>query len=253
LSWPLLNLCESDLRTLASAIRSGRLVSPFSTFALQRLIGDSVSPAVADWMTATAESGCSSRAMASWLDACADGLCGRTPLEHTVQLVTTAPEGNAAYHRDTAVVVQDLFRRAKKSVLISTYALYGGREIFQTLAERMDEIPELLVRMFVNIDQSAGETSIVVTRFVQQFRERHWPAHCRLPEIYYDVRSTAVLHAKCILIDGEELFVTSANFTDAAQHRNVEVGLVVKSPVIVDQATRFFESLMKSTSYVRAL
>jgi hypothetical protein len=71
--------------------------------------------------------------MASWLDACADGICERTPLEHTVQLVTTAREGNAAYHRDTAVVVQDLFRRAKRSVLISTYALHGGREIFQSL------------------------------------------------------------------------------------------------------------------------
>jgi phosphatidylserine/phosphatidylglycerophosphate/cardiolipin synthase-like enzyme len=250
----LVNLCESDLRTLASAIRTGRLVAPFSIFALQRLIGDAVSPSVADWMTATAESGCSSAAMASWLDACADGICERTPLEHTVQLVTTAPEGNAAYHRDTAVVVQDLFRRAKRSVLISTYALYGGREIFQTLADRMEAIPELLVRMFVNIDQKSGDDQrVIAASFVQQFREWHWPAQFRLPEIYYDVRSTAVLHAKCILIDSEELFVTSANFTDAAQHRNVEVGLVVKSPVVADQATRFFESLMKSQFYARAL
>jgi phosphatidylserine/phosphatidylglycerophosphate/cardiolipin synthase-like enzyme len=120
----------------------------------------------------------------------------------------------------------------------------------------MDAIPDLSVRMFVNIDQKPGdacEKSIVVARFVQHFHERHWPAQSRLPEIYYDVRSTAVLHSKCILIDDEELFVTSANFTDAAQHRNVEVGLLVKSSVIADQATRFFESLMKSHFYARAL
>jgi phosphatidylserine/phosphatidylglycerophosphate/cardiolipin synthase-like enzyme len=55
------------------------------------------------------------------------------------------------------------------------------------------------------------------------------------------------------LIDSEGLFVTSANFTDAAQHRNVEVGLMVKSPVVADQAARFFESLKKSTFYARAL
>ena len=258
----LLELCEADLRTLASALRSGRLTSPFSMFTLQRLIGGYVSAAVPDWMTSVAASGCSSAAMAIWLDAFADGLHKRTPVEHAVQLVTTAPEGNAALHRDTAVVVQDLFRRAQKTVLIGTYAFYGGREIFQTLAERMDASSDLGVRIFANIDRKAGETcptSEIVGRWVHHFREHHWPALCRLPEIYYDVRSTAgqltgnaVLHAKCIVIDVEELFVTSANFTEAAQNRNIETGLLVKSPAIADQAVRFFDSLVTSGSCIRA-
>jgi phosphatidylserine/phosphatidylglycerophosphate/cardiolipin synthase-like enzyme len=55
-----------------------------------------------------------------------------------------------------------------------------------------------------------------------------------------------VLHAKCIVIDGEELFVTSANFTEAAQSRNIETGLLVKSSAIADQAARFFDSLIRS-------
>src|SRR5947209_15625594 len=102
-------------------------------------------------MSAVAASGCSSAAMAAWLDAFADGIRQRTPVEHVVQLVTTAPAGNAAVHRDTAVVVQDLFRRAQKSVLISTYAFYGGREIFDVLAARMDANADLTVRIFANI------------------------------------------------------------------------------------------------------
>ena len=259
----LLELSEADLRTLASALRSGRLSSPFSVFSLQRLIGRYVAAEIPEWMTAVAGTGCSSAAMATWLDAFADGLRDRTPVEHVVQLVTTAPEGNAAVHRDTAVVVQDLFRRARKTVLISTYAFYGGSEIFQTLAERTDASSDLVVRIFVNIERRPGEiclTSEIVGRFVHQFRQHHWPAQLRLPEIYYDVRSTvekpteaAVLHAKCIVIDGEELFVTSANFTEAAQNRNIETGLLVKSVAIADQATRFFDSLIRSGSCVRAL
>lgn len=259
----LLDLSEVDLRTLASALRSGRLSSPFSVFSLQRLIGRYVSAETPEWMTAVAASGCSSAAMAAWLDASADGLRERTPLEHALQLVTTAPAGDTALHRDTAVVVQDLFRRAQKTVLISTYAFYGGREIFQTLAERMDASSDLAVRIFVNIERKSGETcptSEIVSRFLHQFREHHWPAQSRLPEIYYDVRSTserpteaAVLHAKCIVIDGEELFVTSANFTEAAQNRNIETGLLVKSPAIAEQAMRFFDSLVRSGSCVKAI
>lgn len=263
MSQALLELSEADLRTLASALRSGRLASPFSLFALQRLLGSYVPANLPPWMTTVAKSGCSSAAMASWLDTVADGLHQRTPVEHAVQLVTTAPEGNASHHRDTAVVVQDLFRRAQRSVLISTYALYGGREIFQKLAQRMDENVDLIVRIFVNIERRLGEACAageIVARFVRQFREYHWPAQSRLPEIYYDVRptagkvtDTAVLHAKCILIDEEELFVTSANFTDAAQHRNIEVGLLVKSPEITEQAMRFFESFVKSAFCDRAV
>jgi phosphatidylserine/phosphatidylglycerophosphate/cardiolipin synthase-like enzyme len=262
LSRALLELSETDLRTLASALRSGRISSPFSAFTLQRLIGDHVSAAIPEWMTAVAASGCSSAAMASFFDAFADGVRERIPVEHAVQLVTTAPEGNAALHRDTAVVVQDLFRRAGKSVLISTYAFYGGREIFQSLAERMDIHPGLNVRIFVNIERKPDDgcaTNEIVSRFVHQFREYHWPAQSRLPQLYYDVRSTdcnhlnlAVLHAKCIVIDGEELFVTSANFTEAAQRRNIETGVLVKSSAIADQATRFFDSLIRSGVCVKA-
>lgn len=253
---PFLELGETDLRILAAALRSGRLNPPFSPLSLQRLIGDHISAVIAEWMTGIAATGCSPAAMASWLDAFADGLHKRTALDHAVQLVTTAPQGDGAVHRDTAVVVQDLLRRARKSVLISTYGVYGGREIFQTLAERMDASMELGVRIFVNIERKHGETGSIreiVDRFVHQFREYHWPAQSRLPDIYYDVRSTAekpsetaVLHAKCIVIDSEELFVTSANFTEAAQSRNVEAGLLVKSSAIADQATRFFDSLIRS-------
>jgi phosphatidylserine/phosphatidylglycerophosphate/cardiolipin synthase-like enzyme len=60
-----------------------------------------------------------------------------------------------------------------------------------------------------------------------------WPGE-RQPELYYDPRSLltkdetkerASMHAKCIVVDGNEVLVTSANFTQAAQARNVEVGL----------------------------
>ena len=112
-------------------------------------------------------------------------------------------------------------------------------------------MPSLGVRMFLDIHGDGADTTAVdaIARFVQKFKDQHWPAGSRLPEIYYDTRSfggQSVMHSKCIVVDGEELFVSSANFTDAAQHRNVEMGLLVRSRSIAEQALRFFESLVRS-------
>ena len=56
-----------------------------------------------------------------------------------VALVWSGTEVMAGSSRETAVVVQELFREARDSVL------------FGTLAERMNAEPDLRVRLFVNV------------------------------------------------------------------------------------------------------
>ncbi len=70
--------------------------------------------------------------------------------------------------------------------------------------------------------------------------------------MYYDPRSVApvgptrsALHAKCVVIDGQEALVTSANFTAAAQERNIELGLLVNSPVVAGQVEGHFDALIR--------
>jgi hypothetical protein len=40
----------------------------------------------------------------------------------------------------------------------------------------------------------------------------------------------AILHAKCVVIDDTQVFLTSANFTQAGQQRNLEAGLRLRAP-----------------------
>ena len=54
----------------------------------------------------------------------------------------------------------------------------------------------------------------------------------------------ASLHAKCVVVDRKHVFISSANFTEAAQERNVEVGRLVHSPNLGEQLTRYFETLI---------
>ena len=54
----------------------------------------------------------------------------------------------------------------------------------------------------------------------------------------------SVLHAKCVIIDGQILFISSANFTGSAQLRNIELGVLLQSAELASQAERFFDGLV---------
>src|SRR4030081_2346559 len=109
----------------------------------------------------------------------------------------------------------------------------------------MAEQPTPAVLMFLNIKRPFGETSTdseLIAAFAYRFRTEHWPTDRILPEIYFDPRSLAldakrkaVLHAKCVVIDEQTAFVSSANFTEAAQERNIEVGLLVRSEIVAER------------------
>jgi phosphatidylserine/phosphatidylglycerophosphate/cardiolipin synthase-like enzyme len=64
------------------------------------------------------------------------------------------------------------------------------------------------------------------------------------------VKRKAALHAKCVVIDGRAAFVSSANFTEAAQERNIEVGVLVRSEIVAERLINFFAALI-STGAVR--
>jgi len=61
------------------------------------------------------------------------------------------------------------------------------------------------------------------------------------------------LHAKCIVVDAEHVFVSSANFTEAAQERNIEVGLLIQSRALGERVRRFFDALVDSGYFGRAI
>jgi len=226
---------------------------------LSGAIADRVSTALQE----LAASGMPAAAIVRALELLASAYESRPHIEDLIDLVTTGPEVQGVTNRDTSVVVRELFRKAEESVLIAGYAVYQGQRVFQALADRMLERSNLKVRMFLDIQRKQGDTSAdseVVGRFAHRFRTAQWPASRPLPEVYYDPRSLAMdtkagaaLHAKCIVVDGFEVFVSSANFTEAAQERNIEVGLRLHSKIVADRVTRFLETLVQTGRCCRAL
>ena len=53
-----------------------------------------------------------------------------------------------------------------------------------------------------------------------------------------------VLHAKAVVADDEAVFVTSANLTEAALDRNIEVGLLIRDRALAATVSSHFQGLI---------
>jgi phosphatidylserine/phosphatidylglycerophosphate/cardiolipin synthase-like enzyme len=234
---------------LASALESGVLGSTPSAASLQPVMGhrDDMEGLVAALLE-LGQLGVQGPAAAAWLRTVAQ-VAGRTPKP---DLVWSGPEVPGLYARDTRRVYEELLGSAERSIWASTYAFFDGPKAFEVLARRMDARSELRVTLLLNIQRKKGETTVaeqLVRRFADRFWKTDWPGSAR-PSVYYDPRSLeqdgpgGVLHAKGVVADDEVVFVTSANLTEAALERNIEIGLLVRDRALAASVSSHFRGLI---------
>jgi phosphatidylserine/phosphatidylglycerophosphate/cardiolipin synthase-like enzyme len=253
-------LAPEDLRALDAAVRSGRLWAPFTAAAVRTYCPGSAADEAAAALQQLADEGIRPEHLSHLLQALADARSGPRGLDEGIDLVWTGPDIPGLVSRDTSVVVRELFSAAERSVLVAGYAVYQGRDVFRALAERMEAVPDLQVRMFLDIQRPYPDTTRnadLVRRFASRFRSLEWSG-TRFPEVYYDPRSLHVdravrasLHAKCVVIDERVAFVSSANFTPAAQVKNVEAGVLVRSERFAKQLAGHFHALVSGNALLR--
>jgi phosphatidylserine/phosphatidylglycerophosphate/cardiolipin synthase-like enzyme len=257
----LLSLGSHDLLVLADAIRHGRLVRPFTDAGTSRVIAESATAAnVAASLRRLDTTGGSCDVIVELLEAIARDRERRPRAEEAIDLVSTGPEAPGVTNRDTRIVVRELFLSAKKSVVVVGYAIYQGKQVFEALARRMDDDSALNVRLFLDVQRGRIDRSLsseILRRFAHRFRTQEWPG-TRLPGVYYDPRSLdedstkrSSLHAKCIIVDRSVAFISSANFTEAAQQRNVEVGALIRSASFAARVADHFDALSEANLLVR--
>jgi phosphatidylserine/phosphatidylglycerophosphate/cardiolipin synthase-like enzyme len=136
--------------------------------------------------------------------------------------------------------------------LVVGFAVHQGREIFAALSDRMHQRPNLTVRLCLDVRRAPGGTTrseTLLHRFAERFIRQEWSGP-RLPDLFYDPRSVAdgeihraSLHAKCVVVDGARALIGSANLTEAAQQRNIEIGVVVSGKT-AEAIERHFDALI---------
>src|SRR5262245_5034145 len=127
----LLQLADPDMRGLATALRSGRLVPPFTGLAAQQVVAPVQADALAGALHTLVAQGFTPAQIAALLDILLQDRAQRRGQEAVIDVVTTGPEAGSTTNRDTSVVVRELFAQAERSVLVAGYAVYQGQRVFQ--------------------------------------------------------------------------------------------------------------------------
>lgn len=238
------------LESLAQALKSGRLKPPYTAFTVAEWAPQSVRDSLATELVSLQTCGFTTTTLAITLEALAEDAAAKQRAIDQVQLVWTSPDEAGPHVRDTSVVVGQLLSEARRSLWISTYNIFNGQEVFLPIQEAWTFRPELEVVLILNVPPNEDGA---VEKYARSFWRYHWP-WSRKPAVFYDPRglekapgAPACQHAKCILVDGVTAFITSANFTESAHERNIELGVLFRENPKVTLAIRSkFESLIQN-------
>ncbi|MBX3270384.1 MAG: DISARM system phospholipase D-like protein DrmC [Sandaracinaceae bacterium] len=171
-----------------------------------------------------------------------------------LDLVWTGPEARLSTSRDTAIVVRQLFERARQSVLVGGFRFDHGEDLFRPLHAVMRD-HGVRATFFVDIATRAATAAGAeahATDFLDRFFWKEWRFGDPKPELYYDPRTAAPgppwvsLHAKCVVIDDEIALITSANFTDRGQTRNTELGVRIEDEAFAGQVAAQWRGLISA-------
>jgi len=246
---PLLDLPVYLRDRLAAALEAGEL-GPSPTAASLRSVLGRVEHAedVVSSLSELGHLGIAGPAAAAWLRT-VDRATSRT---RKPDVVWSGPDVPGLYARDTRQVYEELLGSAQRSIWASTYVFFDGPKAFEMLARHMEETPALEVTLLLNIQRKWGDTTSsedLVRRFADRFWKTDWPGALH-PRVFYDPRALdperpgGVLHAKAVVADDEAVFITSANLTEAALDRNIELGLLVRDRALALAVAAYFQGLI---------
>ena len=159
----------------------------------------------------------------------------QTKQTHTdsTQLVMTNPlvDDKTSY---TLGKMLEMISEAESHIMLIGYAVYGDiKSILDAMAKVKDEKGVVIDFLFNN-----------ARKFQKEIKE-NWNVKVPLPNIYTyrSKQGRSSLHAKVLIIDDKSVLVTSANMTENAMEKNVEMGIVHYGSIVKD-AKMLFQALI---------
>jgi phosphatidylserine/phosphatidylglycerophosphate/cardiolipin synthase-like enzyme len=169
--------------------------------------------------------------------------------ERLIEMIWTGPANNRFPVRRIDQVFYDLVAKASRSILLVTFAAYRVDHLCQHLAKAIDGGAKVTL-IFESEAESEGQlTKDAAAAFKvlppAKMRIYYWPLAKRERN---PAGRPGKLHVKCAVIDDVAL-IGSANLTDDAFNRNMELGVLIREPATVSAILRHFEGLIHQGSF----
>ena len=160
------------------------------------------------------------------------------------ELVWTGPKTGFVPVRSTPQVLRDLIDSAESRLFIVSFVAYDVIDITKALQNAV----ERKVAVSILLERSTEHGGKVTVDSVQTMK-------AALPSVaFYSWESgsdsaanpinTGAVHAKCAVADGKIAFITSANISNAAMDRNMELGILVRGGDLPEDLHKHLDSLV---------
>ncbi|MHB8512198.1 MAG: phospholipase D-like domain-containing protein [Actinomycetota bacterium] len=152
------------------------------------------------------------------------------------EFVATLPPDSPAVARPTDRVLAEMLDNARREVILVGYE-FTDQKFISMLAAAMQRGCEILIIA----DRGRGSSARIVGS---------WPSALPRPRIFQDreregAAPYASMHAKCVVVDQQDLLVTSANFTFHGMRGNIEFGIRLSGKPAIE-ARKIFSHLVES-------
>jgi cardiolipin synthase len=169
------------------------------------------------------------------------------------EIIWTGPANNRFPVRRIDQVLYDLVSKAKKRIVLVTFAAHRVRHLCTHLTQAVDRGVELTL-IVESEDESEGQLTrdaIEAFRNVPPARTHlyYWPLEKRERN---QAGRPGKLHMKCAIVDDVAL-IGSANLTDDAFNRNMELGILVREQATVEALSEHFRELIRGQVLVPVL
>ena len=164
-----------------------------------------------------------------------------------VSVVWTGPETSAIPVRRTEQALLELIAGARERLIVVSFAVYKVPEVATALIACAEGGCQVAV-VVESEAESGGKVTFEMSQALGSEVAKHavlytWPRELR-PETGKGKRAS--LHAKCAVADGERLLVSSANLTEYAFTKNMELGLLVEGGDVPSRVQAHLEALISS-------
>ncbi len=168
------------------------------------------------------------------------------------EIVWTGPANNRFPVRRIDQVLYDLVSNAEKRIVLVTFAAHRVRHLCAHLTQAVNRGIDLTL-IVESEDESEGQLTqdaIEAFRNVPATRIHlyYWPLEKRGRNL---AGRPGKLHMKCAIIDDVAL-IGSANLTDDAFNRNMELGVLLREPTTVVALAEHFQELIRCRTLIEA-
>jgi phosphatidylserine/phosphatidylglycerophosphate/cardiolipin synthase-like enzyme len=171
----------------------------------------------------------------------------------SLEPVWTGPDVGVVPVRHTEQALLQVIGSARQRLTVVSYAVYNIPNICKALIKAADEGVSISVilespdklEVKSTYDTLAALGSSVVDRCAVYL----WPLEKREKD---ESGKPGILHVKCAVADGRSLFLSSANLTEHAFTRNMELGLLITGGHLPAQVEVHFDRMIHTGILVKA-